>query len=81
MADQRAFVEKFDFNFPLLADVDGAIGRAYGALEGDGRIPARVSFLIGPDGTIAKVYSTVDPATHPAEVLADLRERLQASTP
>ena len=80
MADQRALVEKFSFSFPLLADVDGAVGRAYGALEADGRDPARVSFLIGPDGTIVKVDPTVDPNTHPAELLADLRHRFVIPT-
>ena len=34
--------------------------------------PNRVSVLIAPDGTIAKTYSTVAPAEHAEEVLADL---------
>ena len=33
----------------------------------------RVSYLIGPDGEIAKVYPKVSPKTHADEVLADLR--------
>jgi peroxiredoxin Q/BCP len=32
----------------------------------------RMSFLINPEGKIAKVYGTVDPAIHAKEVLADL---------
>lgn len=33
----------------------------------------RVTFLIRPDQTVAKVYPVTDTAAHPAEVLADLR--------
>jgi peroxiredoxin len=34
--------------------------------------PQRISYLIGPDRRIVKAYATVDAATHPAQVLADL---------
>ncbi len=34
----------------------------------------RQTFLIAPDGTIAKHYTTVKPAEHPLQVLADLKE-------
>ena len=32
----QAFTKKYNLNFPLLADTDGAVGRAYGTLGGDG---------------------------------------------
>ena len=46
---------------------------AYGAAEsGNQERATRLSVLIGPDGKVVKVYAKPDPATHPAEVLADL---------
>lgn len=49
------------------------MGIAYGAADSaDAGHPARISYLIGPDGRIQQVYAKVDPATHPDQVLADL---------
>ena len=49
------------------------MGMAYGAADAaDATYPARISYLIDPDGRVQKVYATVDPAAHPDEVLADL---------
>ena len=46
---------------------------AYGAADSaDTKYPARISYLIDPNGKVAKVYGTVTPKTHPDEVLADL---------
>lgn len=65
--------------FPLLADPEKAVINAYGARgkkqmygkEYEGIL--RCSFLIAPDGRIAKAYPKVTPQDHAAEVLADLR--------
>jgi len=49
------------------------MGVAYGAADSEkARFAKRVSYLIGPDGKIAKAYPDVSPKSHPAEVLADL---------
>ena len=72
-AENRAFQEKFAFPFDLLSDVDRKVGLAYGAADAaDAQYPARISYLIDPEGRIRKVYAQVDPAGHAAEVLADL---------
>jgi len=73
--DQKAFAEKYSLPFPLLADIDGKTAEAYGVLKNLGimKIASRQSFLIGPDGKIAKHYPKVDPKTHSKEVLADLK--------
>ena len=71
-AENRAFQEKFNFPFDLLSDPDQVAGAAYGVIQADKPYPARFSFLIDPDGKIAKVYDKVVPAEHPDEVLADL---------
>ena len=62
------FAEKYELPFPLIADPDKKIVKAYGA-EGFAK---RISYLIDPNGFIAKAYEKVKPAEHAAEVLADL---------
>jgi peroxiredoxin Q/BCP len=67
------FAKKFSFPFPLLCDTERTLGIAYGACDSpDAKAPARISYLIGPDGRIRAAYSKVSPPTHPAEVLQEL---------
>jgi peroxiredoxin Q/BCP len=47
------YVDKMQFNFPLLSDPDRAIARAYHALKEDKRGIQRSVYVIGRDGTIA----------------------------
>jgi len=71
--ENRAFAEKFGWDFPLLCDTDRAIGMAYGACDVPTRAtPRRISFLIGADGRIEQVHLKVNAAAHPAELLASL---------
>jgi len=68
----RAFCDKFSFPFRLLT-FDKTTGGTWGATDpSDPDYPRRISYLIGPDRTIVKAYETVEPAVHPAEVLADV---------
>jgi peroxiredoxin len=61
----------------LLSDADRSVGRSYGVARApDEKYPdwaKRITFLIDPNGVIAKVYEVTDVATHPDEVLADIR--------
>ena len=67
----RAFAEKFAYPFKLLSfDKSADVFEAADASDPDW--PARVSYLIGPDRRIVKAYETVNPSTHPAQVLADV---------
>jgi thioredoxin-dependent peroxiredoxin len=66
----KAFQQKYTLPFPLVADVSGTVQKAY-------RVPSnifggykRVSFLVGPDGKIARVFPDVDPGVHAKELLA-----------
>lgn len=70
----RAFSENHGLPFPLLADADGSVADAYGVKTKmfGMTVAKRQTFLVGPDGTLAKHYGKVKPATHSAEVLADL---------
>lgn len=56
-----------------MSDLDKQVSLAYGAIDAvDAARPARISYLIGPDGRIVKAYGKVVPAEHPEQVLADL---------
>jgi peroxiredoxin Q/BCP len=69
----KVFKEKFAFPFPLLSDPERKVGMAYGAADApDAGYAKRISYLIDPQGKIAKVYAVVKPAEHPDQVLADL---------
>jgi peroxiredoxin Q/BCP len=48
----RGYVEKFQFNFPLLSDPERAIAGAYNALKEDGQGIQRTVYVIGSDGTV-----------------------------
>jgi peroxiredoxin Q/BCP len=70
------FAENHGLPFPLLADVNGKASDAYGVKTKmfGMTVAKRQTFLIGPDGTIAKHYEKVKPAEHSQQVLADLKE-------
>ena len=71
--ENRAFAEKFSFNFPLLCDTTRRIGMKYGAADDPTAATARrVGVVIGPDGRIVEWLAKVDPATYPQEVLSRL---------
>jgi thioredoxin-dependent peroxiredoxin len=76
----KKFCAKEGLNFKLLADTDHTVTKAYGSLTnlGVAKFAARHTFLIDPNGKIAKVYASVDPAKHSGEVLAEL-DQLQKS--
>lgn len=68
-ASHRAFRKEHELPFPLVADVDGKVQAAYGVPSRFG-MAARVTFLVGRDGKIARVFPDVDPGVHAEEVLA-----------
>ena len=74
--DNKAFAEKHDFPFRLLSDPGKTVGAVYQTLrDADdpyANFPQRHSYLIDPEGRIAKAYAVTDPGGHAAEVLADL---------
>src|ERR1039457_7513019 len=72
------FVEKYKLPFTLVSDEDKQIVQAYGAWGQKSFMGRkyqgtyRVTFLIGPDGKIKKIWPAVKPTEHPREVLAAL---------
>lgn len=75
----KKFAEKYTLPFTLLSDPTMETMGKYGAavekqMYGKTvRGTNRISYLIAPDGKIAKVYPNVDPATHALELLADIK--------
>lgn len=74
----KKFADKYKLPFTLLADEEKQVVKAYG-VWGEKKFMGRtfqgvkrMSFLIKPDGTIAKIYEKVKPAVHAQEVLSDL---------
>lgn len=69
------FAKKYDLNFPLLADAEHVVAEKYGAWQERsmyGRTYmgiARITYLIGPDGKVAKRWDKVKVDGHAAEVL------------
>lgn len=77
------FVKKYSLPFIVLSDVDKKVVEKYGVWQKkkfmgrEYRGTVRASFLIDPEGKIAKVYKTVEPETHAHEVLHDMRQFAQ----
>lgn len=67
IASHQQFAQKYHLQYPLLADPEKKVISDYGA---NGLIfNKRVSFLISPDGIIAKIYDKVNVNTHANEIL------------
>ncbi len=66
----QAFTNKYNLNFPLLADTDKSLITAFD-VDGGG-YAKRVTYVIGPDGKIIHVDASVSTATHAADILAKL---------
>lgn len=83
VASHKKFATGYNLPFTLLADVNKEVVGAYGVFGEKkfmGRTymgTSRTSFLISPEGNIAKVYEKVKPESHAAEVIADLKALAQ----
>ena len=70
------FAKKYDVNFPLLADADHEVAGKYGVWQEKSRYGrkymgiVRTTYLIGPDGKIARRWDKVKVEGHAEEVLA-----------
>lgn len=83
VGSHKKFADKHRLPFPLLADPEGTTADAYGVKTRmfGMKVAKRQTFLIDPDGNIAKHYESVKPATHSAEVLVDLKLLGAGKTP
>ena len=74
VASKKAFAEKHSLPFSLLADTDKSVSSAYGVLNAERGVAARQSFVVDPQGKIAKYYPQVNPADHSKQLLTDLAQ-------
>lgn len=76
----KAFAEEHGLPFPLLADTDGKTSTAYGVKTRmfGMTVAKRQTFIVDPNGNIAKHYEKVKPDQHAAQILADLKELIAA---
>ncbi|ELS01961.1 Peroxiredoxin [Xenococcus sp. PCC 7305] len=73
----REFCDAEGLKFPLLADTDGSVSKAYGSWLGISSL--RHTYLIDPDGVLRKIFLGVNPNRHSQEVLTSL-EKLKIKT-
>ncbi|MBD2593156.1 peroxiredoxin [Nostoc sp. MBR 210] len=66
----QAFTQKFNLNFPLLADTEKTLIKAYD-VDGGG-YAKRVTYVINPNGTIVHVDANVNTSNHASDILAAL---------
>jgi peroxiredoxin Q/BCP len=66
----QQFTQKYNLNFPLLADTDGSIIKAYD-VDGGG-YAKRVTYVIDPNGKIIHIDNAVNTTTHASDILAAL---------
>lgn len=77
---QAEFAETQSFPYSLLSDADQSVGEAYATVREEGDrgygapMPKRISYLISPDGNIARAYDLngSDLSRHADELLADI---------
>jgi peroxiredoxin Q/BCP len=68
----QQFTDKNKYTYPLLSDVDKKLITALGIKAASGNA-MRVTYIVDPNGKIAKVYDKVTPKSHPEEVLKDIK--------
>ncbi len=84
VASHKAFAEEHSLPFPILADAEKKTAAAYGTLTkyvGIAELARRDTFIIDPQGKVAKHYVKVDPKGHSEIVLADLKQLAKAQAP
>lgn len=83
VSKHKKFIDKYNLNFTLLSDEDKKVIKEYGVWDKKkfmGREYMgimRTSYLISPEGKIAKVYDKVKPAVHAEEIEEDLKNLLK----
>lgn len=77
VASHADFCDSEGLKFPLLADLDGSVSKAYGSWLGYSSL--RHTYIVDPAGNLSAIFTGVSPNLHSKEVLAKLDE-LQATS-
>lgn len=85
ITSHQKFRDKYNLPFPLLADPDHAVSEQYG-VWGQKKFMGheymgvdRATFIIAPDGSVARAFPKVNPAGHALEIFGALREAKKAA--
>jgi len=84
VASHKKFSEEHSLPFPILADSGKKAATAFGTLTkylGITELARRDTFIIDPQGRVAKHYVKVDPKGHSERVLADLKQLAARAAP
>ncbi len=78
---QQKFKAEHRLPFELLADADAVVAKAYGVSTLMGKMARRVTFIISPEGRIARVMEDIKTGSHDQQVLSALKELQAAAAP
>jgi len=79
VSSHKLFAEKYKLPFSLLADEAGEASELYDSLSSFFKVANRNTFIVNPEGNIAKIYLSVNPKTHSEMVLNDLNSLQKSS--
>jgi peroxiredoxin Q/BCP len=68
------FATNNELEFPLLADTDAEMAKAFGVLKSSGKMAERATFLIDRDGVVRAVWPKVSITGHTREILGKIEE-------
>jgi peroxiredoxin Q/BCP len=80
-ASHADFAKKYSLPFPLLADSKGETAARYDSLRGDGSLARRNTFVIDPQGRIARIYLSASTSRNSADVIEDLKKLKSGQRP
>lgn len=69
----KRFMSKYNLNFPLVADTDFTISKAYNVFNEERKMSRRVTFVIDKEGIIRHIFPKVDVSAHADEVIEVLK--------
>jgi len=70
----KKFLERYKLNFPLIADTDNKISKAYGVYNEEKGRARRVTFIIDKDGIVRHIIDRVNVDTHAQDVISVLKQ-------
>lgn len=73
LTSHEKFKAAYNLNFPLVADTDYSISKAFGAFNEERQMSKRMTFVIDKDGIIRHIFPKVDVRAHAEEVVEALK--------
>jgi peroxiredoxin Q/BCP len=78
---QKKFKAEHSLPFEVLSDSDKKVAKAFDAVGIGGLMPQRKTFIIDPQGNVAKIIESVNVGNHDEQVSEALRELQKSSAP